>query len=195
MVQLSHSYMTTGKTIALTIRTFVGKVISLLFNIPSRFVIAFLPRRKHLLISPSIIVPTFWYLQLRTLSLPFFLQLYWKGLLPHCPGMPGCQSCSPPDFWFLAEGVTEHPPSLCAVLSCSNHVRLVWLSGDSVDYGLPGSSVHGIFQVRMLERVVIFYSRGSSWVRDRTPVSCISCVAGRCFTCWAIGEAPPFPIQ
>ena len=59
MVHLSHPYMTTGKNIALTIWTFVGKVISLLFNTPSRFVIAFLPRRKHLLISPSIIVPTF----------------------------------------------------------------------------------------------------------------------------------------
>ena len=46
MVQLSHSYMTTGKTVALTIRTFVGKVMSLLFNMPSRFVIAFLPRRS-----------------------------------------------------------------------------------------------------------------------------------------------------
>ena len=49
MVQLSHMYMTTGKTIALTIRTFVGKVMSMLFNILSRFVIAFLPRSKHLL--------------------------------------------------------------------------------------------------------------------------------------------------
>jgi len=51
MVQLSHPYMTTGKTIALTRRTFVGKVISLLFNILSRLVIAFLPRSKCLLIS------------------------------------------------------------------------------------------------------------------------------------------------
>ena len=51
MVQLSHWYMTTGKTIALTIQTFVGKVMSLLFNMLSRFVIAFLPRSKHLLIS------------------------------------------------------------------------------------------------------------------------------------------------
>ena len=51
MVQLSHPYMTTGKTIALTIQTFVSKVISLLFNTLSRFVIAFLPRSKHLLIS------------------------------------------------------------------------------------------------------------------------------------------------
>ena len=51
MVQLSHPYLTTGKTIALTIWTFVGKVMSLLFNILSRFVVAFLPRKKHLLIS------------------------------------------------------------------------------------------------------------------------------------------------
>ena len=51
MVQLSHPYMTTGKTIALIIVTFVGKVRSLLFNMLSRLVIAFLPRNKHLLIS------------------------------------------------------------------------------------------------------------------------------------------------
>ena len=51
MIQLSHPYMTTGKTIALTRWTFVGKVMSLLFNMLSRLVITFLPRRKHLLIS------------------------------------------------------------------------------------------------------------------------------------------------
>ena len=50
-VQLSHPYMTTGKTIALTRQTFVGKVISLLFNMLSRLVITFLPRGKRLLIS------------------------------------------------------------------------------------------------------------------------------------------------
>ena len=50
-VQLSHPYMTTGKTIALTRRTFVGKVMSLLLNMLSRLVIIFLPRSKHLLIS------------------------------------------------------------------------------------------------------------------------------------------------
>ena len=50
-VQLSHPYMTTGKTIPLTRRTFVGKVMSLLFNILSRLVITFLPRSKSLLIS------------------------------------------------------------------------------------------------------------------------------------------------
>ena len=60
MVQLSHPYKATRETIALTIWTFVGKVMSLLFNTLSRFVIAFLPRSKHLLIlclqSPSTVI-------------------------------------------------------------------------------------------------------------------------------------------
>ena len=51
IVQLSHPYMTTGRTIALTKWTFVGKVMSLLFNMLSRLVITFLPRSKHLLVS------------------------------------------------------------------------------------------------------------------------------------------------
>ena len=52
MVQLSHPYMTTGKTIALTRRTFVGKVMSLLLNMLSRLVITFLPRMQ----SPSVVI-------------------------------------------------------------------------------------------------------------------------------------------
>ena len=60
MAQLSHPYMTTGKTIALIIWIFVGKVMSLIFNMLSRFVIAFLPRSNHLLISwlqsPSVVI-------------------------------------------------------------------------------------------------------------------------------------------
>ena len=60
VVQLSHFYTITGKTIALTRRTFVGKVISLLFNMLSRLVITFLPRSKRLLISwlqsPSVVI-------------------------------------------------------------------------------------------------------------------------------------------
>ena len=51
---------------------------------------------------------------------------------------------------------------------------------------LPGSSIQGIFQVRVPEWVAILFSRGSSWPRDRTQVSCI---AGRCFTLWATKEA------
>ena len=60
MAQLAHSCMTTGKAVALTRQIFVGKVKSLLFNMLSRFVIGFLPRSKHLLISwlqsPSIVI-------------------------------------------------------------------------------------------------------------------------------------------
>ena len=171
------------------------KVIPLLFNTLSRFVIVFLPRSKRLLISPSIIVPT-------------FLTSSAQNLLPSL--LPAAILARPPPplqrnarlsvlfttcFRFLAEGVMEHPPSLCVMLSCSNCVQLVWLSGDPMDCGLPGFSVHRTFQVRILERVVIFYSRGSSWLRDWTWVCSISCVAGRCFTYWAIGEAPPFPIK
>jgi len=62
MVQISHLYMTNGKTIALTRRTFVGKVMSLLFNMLSSLVIAFIPGSKHLLISwlqsPSAVMVT-----------------------------------------------------------------------------------------------------------------------------------------
>ena len=53
----------------------------------------------------------------------------------------------------------------------------------------PGSSVSAIFQVRILEWVAISYSRVSSWPRDWTYVSCVSCIAGRFFTRWAIREA------
>ena len=60
MVQLSHPYMATGKTIALIKQAFVSKVMSLLFNVLSRLVIAFLPKNKHLLISwlqsPSVVI-------------------------------------------------------------------------------------------------------------------------------------------
>ena len=59
---------------------------------------------------------------------------------------------------------------------------------DPMDYSLPGSSLHGIFQARVLEWAAIFFSRGSSQLRDWTRVSC---VADRCFTLWATREAPP----
>ena len=56
----------------------------------------------------------------------------------------------------------------------------VWLF-DSMDCSLPGSSVHGVFQARILEWVAISYSRGSSQPRDRTSLSCVSCIAGGYF--------------
>ena len=54
-----------------------------------------------------------------------------------------------------------------------------------MDCSLPGSSIHGIFQARVLEWVAISFSMGSSWSRDRTQVSY---TAGRCFTFWATRE-------
>ena len=67
-VQLSHPYMTTGKTIALTRRTFVGKIMSLLFNMLSRLVITFLPRSKRLLISWLQLPSTCWRMAKTTTS-------------------------------------------------------------------------------------------------------------------------------
>ena len=75
IVQLSHLYMTTGKTIALTRLTFVDKVMPLLFNMLSRLVITFLPRNKHLLISclqsPSAVILEPQKLKLATVSTVF----------------------------------------------------------------------------------------------------------------------------
>ena len=81
MVQLSHPYMTIGKTVVLTIQTFVGRVMSLLFNMLPRFVIAFLPRSKCLLISwlsPSTVI------------------LEPKKIPGHLPD-PGIETTSPPN--------------------------------------------------------------------------------------------------
>ena len=75
IVQLSHPYMTTGKTIALTRRTFVGKVTTLLFNMLSRLAITFLPRSKRLLISwlqsPSAVI-----LEPQKIKFPLFPHLF-----------------------------------------------------------------------------------------------------------------------
>ena len=87
IVQLSHPYMTTGKTIALTIWTFVGKVMSLLLNMLSKFVIAFLPRSKNLLISwlqsPSAVIlePR----KIKSVTVPLFPHLFamkWWDQVP-----------------------------------------------------------------------------------------------------------------
>ena len=58
---------------------------------------------------------------------------------------------------------------------------------DPMDCSLPGSSVHGIFPARILEWVAIYFSRRSSWPRDQTWVSCVSCIVEGFFTCWANG--------
>ena len=58
-----------------------------------------------------------------------------------------------------------------------------------MDCRLPGSSVHGIFLAKILEWVTMPFSRGSSQPKDRTLISCVSCIAGRFFTHWATWEA------
>ena len=60
---------------------------------------------------------------------------------------------------------------------------------DPLDCSLPGFSVHGILQARMLEWVAMPSSRGSSWPRNQAHISCVSCIAGGFFICWAIREA------
>ena len=77
MVQLSHPYMTTGKTIALTRQIFVGKVMSLLFNMLFRLVIAFLPRSKHLNFMAAVTICSDFGAQENSLSLfPSFCHLF-----------------------------------------------------------------------------------------------------------------------
>ena len=78
--------------------------------------------------------------------------------------------------------------SIAKIYLCSVSQQCLTLC-DPLDCSLPGSSVHGIFQARILEWVAISFSRGSSQPRDWTHVSCISCIAGGFFTHWAIGEA------
>ena len=123
MVQLSHLYMTIGKIVALTIRTFVGKVISLLFNTMSRFVIVFLPRSKLLLISwlesPSAVTLEAKKIKSVTasISLDCFhgLQLN-PGTIWFCPGSRlGAQ------YWFPSS--SHH-----AFLTCCPSDRFPWVS-------------------------------------------------------------------
>ena len=94
-----------------------------------------------------------------------FIKIYWNRIHLQC--------CI--NFWHTATwfGYACEVAQSCLTL------------GDSMDCGLPGFSIHGIFQARILDWVAISFSRGSSRPRDWTQVSHI---AGRCFTIWAIRE-------
>ena len=81
---------------------------------------------------------------------------------------------------------TREAPYLLSEVEWSEIAQSCPTLCDPMDYSLPGSSVHGIFQVRVLEWGAISFSRGSSQPRDQTRVSRI---VGRCFTVWAIREA------
>ena len=67
-----------------------------------------------------------------------------------------------------------------------SHFNPIWLKCDPMDDSLPGSSIHGIFQARILEWVAMPFSRGSSWPRDRTRISCL--------LHWQMGSSSPLPL-
>ena len=138
IVQLWHPYMTTGKTIALTRRTYVGKVMSLFINMLSRLVITFLPRRKRLLISllqsPSAVIPKAWNLSGNWLSLTFrglnddtslrSLCAYYRARSKtrtrvRWVRLMSCCSVIIPVWLFLTPWIAAHQPSLSFPISQS----------------------------------------------------------------------------
>ena len=156
-VQLSHPYMTTGKTIALTRRTFVGKVMSLLFNMLSRLVITFLPRSKRLLISwlqsPSAVI---W-------SPPKIKSASWDSTKPLHEGFAWVKGfvwvknercghtnlyslCLLKTWKFGSSGSSFLPISSRLVLTCCCYcclrAKLCLSLCDPMDYSTPGFSVH-----------------------------------------------------
>ena len=164
-VQLSHLYVTTGKTIALTRRTFVGKVMSLLLNMLSRLVIAFLPRSKRLLISwlqsPSAVI-CLTQVQGNYLPANTCLSAHYSGHYAHQSGFHPLS--------FICNRMFPY------VLRCAGLSRpVVSILCNPTDCSLPVSSVHEIPQTRILEWIAISFSRGSS-------VTGVSGIAGRFFT-------------
>ena len=133
-VQLSHPHITTGKAIALTRRTFVGKGMALLFNMLSRLITTFLPRSKCLNFMAAVTICRDFEAQEKVLSLfPLFTHLFAMR------------------WW-------DWMPWSGAVLSCCSHVLLLRPMGHSP----PGPSVHGVIQARVLEWVATPSFRGSS---------------------------------
>ena len=163
--------MTTGKTIALTIQIFVGKVISLPFNTQSRFVIAFSPKNKRLLISwlqlpsavilepkkiksvtVSIVSPSIFHRITQLLLLLLLLSRFSRVRLCATPETAAHQA--PP---FLGFSRQEHwsglpfPSPMMKVKSEREVIQSCLTLSDPMDCSPPGSSVHGIFQAKVLE--------------------------------------------
>ena len=148
MVQFSHPYMTTRKTIALTRWTFVGKVVSLLFKMLSMFIIAFLPRSKCLLISrlqsPSAVI-----LEPKKIkSVTVTIAAAAAASLQLCPTLCDPIDSSPPGF--SVPGILQARTLEWVAISFSNacmHAKLLHSCPtlyDPMDSSPPGSSVHRI---------------------------------------------------
>ena len=123
MVHLSHPYMTTGKTIALTIGTLVGKVMSLFFNMLSRFVVAFLSRSKHLFIS-------------RLLSTVIFEAKKIKSVTASTFSLPICHDTMGPDAMILVSWMLSFNTTFSFSSLPSSRSSLVPLHCQSLEWYL-----------------------------------------------------------
>ena len=148
MVQLSYPYMTTGKTIALTWQTFVGKVMSLLFNMLSRLVVSFLPRSKCLLI----ILLLLYYLN-NSLFIFYFFYFYFIFLYNTVLVLPYIDM-NQPWVYMSSQSWTPLPPptpyhlsgsSLCTspkhLVYCIEHRLAICFLPDSIHVSMPFSQV------------------------------------------------------
>ena len=161
-VQFSHPYMTTGKTIALTRWTFLGKVMSLLFNMLSRLVITFLPRSKRLLISC----------------------LYYNKNENKIKQKTQTNKNNTYPIWFSFEeeksiylerstlNTVGHLKRCCVMWSVAQSYPILC---SPKDCNQPGSSIHRLFQARILQQVANSYSRESYWFMMK-PTSLCLCV-------------------
>ena len=155
--------MTVGKIIALTRQTFVDKVMSLLSNMLSRLVIAFFQGEASFNFMAAVTICSDFGVQKNKEPFPSPGDLPNPGIKPRSFTLQVASLPAETQGKYL---VAKSCPALCDPMDCS----------------LPGSSVHGISQARILEWVAITYSRRSSWPRDHTCVSCVSCIAGGFFT-------------
>ena len=117
------------------------------------------------------------------LSMEFSRQEYWSGLVFPSPGyFPNSET--EPESPALAGGLftTDHPGSPRAHCVCVCSVMPDYLRPHGCNP--PGSFVHGIFQARTLEWAAMSSSRGLSWSRDQTQVSCVSCIGRWILYCW-----------
>ena len=92
-------------------------------------------------------------------------------------------------FFVQQTSVKFSSPNMNIESSCLSPQSYATLC-DPVNCNPPGSSLHGIFQAKILDRVAVFFSRGSSWPRDGTCVSCVSCNGGQILYCGTTWEAP-----
>ena len=155
IVQLSHPYVTTGKTIALTRQTFVDKAMSLLFNILSRLVIAslLLSSRHFPMSSHGMMAHSFCHLGMHCMGVPqlAYLFIFWRT----------SWLSAPPSLGFSRQ---EHWSGLPFPSPMHKSEKWKWSHScltlsNPMDCSLPGSSFHGIFQARVLEWVAIAFSQ------------------------------------